>query len=319
MNLSNPIQFSIIIPVYNRPEEIQELLDSLCRQTYQDFEVVIVEDGSSVLSERICRDYMGRLNLKYFYKENSGPGLSRNYGMKKATGNYFIILDSDVIVPENYMKTVYNKLQNNDIDAYGGPDAAHKSFTPIQKAINYTMTSVWTTGGIRGASEKIEKFHPRSFNMGCSKEVLERTGGFSDMRYGEDIDFSIRIKQAGFKTRLFPEAFVYHKRRNDLKSFFKQVYHSGQARINLSQKHPQSLKLAHFFPAAFTLGLLISLILFVFGFKIPLFLYFIYGLVLIFDASYQYKSIKLGLFSALASFVMLIGYGWGFIRKSLSK
>ena len=319
MNQLNSIQFSIIVPVYNRPDEVRELLHSLCRQTYTDFEVIIVEDGSSVLSEKVCRDFMGRLDLKYHYKENSGPGLSRNYGMKKANGNYFIILDSDVIVPDNYMQTVYNALQNDTIEAYGGPDAAHKSFTSTQKAINYAMTSIWTTGGIRGTSEKVEKFHPRSFNMGCFKEVFERTGGFSAMRYGEDIDFSIRIKQAGFKTQLLSEAFVYHKRRNDLKSFFKQVYHSGQARIDLFKKHPQSLKLVHFFPAVFTLGFLISLIWFIFGFKIPLFLYFIYGLILIFDASLQYKNIKLGLFSALASFVMLLGYGWGFIKKGLSK
>ncbi len=319
MNQSNSIQFSIIVPVYNRPVEVRELLHSLCRQTYTDFEVIIVEDGSSILSEKICRDNMGRLNLKYFYKENTGPGLSRNYGMKKANGNYFIILDSDVIVLENYMEIVHNTLQNNYVDAYGGPDAAHDSFTSTQKAINYAMTSVWTTGGIRGASEKVEKFHPRSFNMGCSKEVFERTGGFSAMRYGEDIDFSIRIKQSGFKTQLLSEAFVYHKRRNDLKSFFRQVYHSGQARIDLFKKYPQSLKLAHFFPAAFTLGLFISLIWFVFGFKIPLFLYFIYGLTLFFDAGRQYKSVKLGLFSALASFIMLLGYGWGFIKKGLSK
>ena len=309
------ISFSLIIPVYNRPDEIAELLESLKKQTFKDFEVIIVEDGSSVLSEKISRDYMGILNLKYYYKENSGPGPSRNYGMQKATGNYFIILDSDIIVPENYMQTVHDTLKKNYTDAYGGPDEAAPEFTPVQKAINYAMTSWLTTGGIRGKGQKIDKFYPRSFNMGISKEVFEQTGGFSDMRYGEDIDLSIRMMKAGFKTTLMPQAFVYHKRRNDWRSFFNQVKHSGEARIHLSHLHPGTLKLLHFFPAIFTIGFILSIILLLLGFYYAFLLYTLYFIILFIDATNKYKQVYLGFLSAFASFVMLLGYGWGFLKK----
>ncbi len=316
---SKNISFSIIIPVYNRPDEIKELLNSLTRQTFTGFEVIVVDDGSSVLCEKVTRDYMGRLNVKYFYKENTGPGTTRNYGMKRAEGDYYIILDSDVIVPPGYMQIVSKRLQNQYVDAYGGPDAAMDSFTPVQKAINFAMTSVLTTGGIRGKSEKVEKFHPRSFNMGLSKEVFLKTGGFSNMRFGEDIDLSIRIMQNGFKTALFSDAFVYHKRRNNLKSFFNQVKHSGEARIDLYKKHPDSLKAVHFFPAVFTTGLGFSLILCLWHVYWPLFFYIVYFTLLLFGAFKMYKDLKLSIYSALASFVMLIGYGWGFIKAILTK
>ena len=309
------ISFSIIIPVYNRPDEIAELLESLTKQIFKDFEVIIVEDGSSVLSEKVSRNYMGLLNLKYFYKENTGPGLSRNYGMQKAGGNYFIILDSDVVLPKNYMQTVYNELTRDYTDAFGGPDAAAPDFSPIQKAINYAMTSWLTTGGIRGKGQKLDKFYPRSFNMGISKRLFQLTGGFSAMRYGEDIDLSIRMMKAGFKTKLFPKAFVYHKRRNNWRSFFNQVKHSGEARIVLSRLHPGTLKLLHFFPALFTLGLIISLLLVLFGCYFGLILYLVYFFVLVIDATRQYKQLKLSVLSAFAAFVMLSGYGWGFLRQ----
>ena len=309
------ISFSIIIPVYNRPDEIAELLESLTKQIFKDFEVIIVEDGSSVLSEKVSRNYMGLLNLKYFYKENTGPGLSRNYGMQKAGGNYFIILDSDVVLPKNYMQTVYNELTRDYTDAFGGPDAAAPDFSPIQKAINYAMTSWLTTGGIRGKGQKLDKFYPRSFNMGISKRLFQLTGGFSAMRYGEDIDLSIRMMKAGFKTKLFPKAFVYHKRRNNWRSFFNQVKHSGEARIVLSRLHPGTLKLLHFFPALFTLGLIISLLLVLFGCYFGLILYLVYFFVLVIGATRQYKQLKLSVLSAFAAFVMLTGYGWGFLRQ----
>ena len=312
---STNISFSIIVPVYNRPDEVDELLESLSKQTFKDFEVVIVEDGSSILSEKISLNYMGPLNLKYYYKENTGPGLSRNFGMQKARGNYFIILDSDVVIPENYMQIVYDTLQKEYVDAFGGPDEAASDFTPVQKAINYAMTSWLTTGGIRGKGQKIDKFYPRSFNMGISKEVFEQTDGFSPMRYGEDIDLSIRIMKAGFKTKLVPEAFVYHKRRNDWLSFFNQVKHSGEARIVLSRLHPGTLKLLHFFPTVFTLGLILSLILSFFGFYYGLLFYMLYFLTLFIDATVKYKQIYLGFLSAFASLVMLFGYGFGFLKK----
>ena len=314
MKNNNPIQFSIIVPVYNRPQETEELLASLLQQTYQDFEIIIVEDGSSVLSEKVVRNYMDKLTIKYFYKENSGPGQSRNYGMQRTSGNYFIILDSDVVVPKNYLQIVYNRLQNHFVDAFGGPDAAMDDFTPIQKAINYAMTSFFTTGGIRGKNESMEKFHPRSFNMGISKEVFDKTKGFSKLRFGEDIDFSIRIMAEGFTTALFTDAFVYHKRRNSLKQFFKQVYNSGIARINLYKRHPKSLKMVHFFPALFTIGLLVGIFSFLFISRWLLLPFLLYFFILFLDANKQYNAPKIALQSAFMSFVMLIGYGLGFIK-----
>jgi len=308
------IKFSIIIPVYNRPEEVAELLESLTRQTFKDFEVIIVEDGSSVLSEKVCRGFMDKLYLKYYYKENTGPGTSRNYGMQRASGNYFIILDSDVILPENYLQTIHKKLSENYVDAFGGPDTALPDFTPVQKAINFAMTSFLTTGGIRGKSEKVEKFHLRSFNMGISKGVFQKTGGFSKLRFGEDIDLSIRIIQQGFKTALIPEAFVYHKRRNTFKSFFKQVYNSGIARINLYKLHPNSLKPAHFFPALFTIGFFLAIISTFFRCYLPILFYFFYTLLIFISAFMQYKNIKTAFLSVLATFIMLFGYGIGFIK-----
>ena len=136
-------KFSIIIPVYNRPQEIDELLESLTKQDFSDdFEVLIIEDGSTDKSDVIVEKYTNQLNLKYYFKDNSGAGASRNFGMEKASGYYFIILDSDVIVPEQYLLEVKKALETNYTDAFGGPDAAHSSFTPLQKAINYSMTSV---------------------------------------------------------------------------------------------------------------------------------------------------------------------------------
>ncbi len=312
------ISFSIIVPVYNRPDEIVELLESLKAQTFKDFEVIVVEDGSSVLSEKVCSAYMGPLNLKYFYKENTGPGPSRNYGMQRAAGNYFIILDSDVVLPLNYMQIVHDTLRKDYTDVYGGPDEASQNFSPVQKAINYAMTSWLTTGGIRGKGDKLEKFHPRSFNMGLSKEVFEQTGGFANLRYGEDIDLSIRMMKAGFKTRLIPEAFVYHKRRNNCRSFFNQVRHSGEARIVLSRLHPGTLKPLHFFPAVFVSGFILSIVFALSGFYYGLLVYLIYFFVLVTDATIKYKKISLGFLSAFASFVMLSGYGTGFIKKLFS-
>ena len=218
------LKFSFIIPVYNRPNEVEELLESLSKQTNKNFEVVIVEDGSDLKSDAIVEKYKQQLDISYYFKENTGPGISRNYGFERAQGNYCIFLDSDCILPRHYFETVQNELANNYVDAFGGPDRAHKSFSKLQKAINYSMTSFFTTGGIRGGKKKLDKFFPRSFNMGYSREVFDKTQGFSKLRFGEDIDMSIRIIENGFHTRLIPEAYVYHKRRTNLRQFFKQVF-----------------------------------------------------------------------------------------------
>ncbi len=306
------LYLSLIVPVYNRPQEVEELLGSLLLQSNKNFEVVIVEDGSVTPCAEVVDRYADKLAISYYAKPNSGPGQSRNYGAERAKGNYFIFLDSDCVIPEGYTAAVYHSLAQQYVDAFGGPDAAHDNFTDFQKAINYSMTSVITTGGIRGGGEQLDKFFPRSFNMGYSKEVFEKTGGFGKIRFGEDIDMSIRILSNGFKTRLIKAAFVYHKRRSTFRQFFKQVHNSGIARINLNKRHPGTLKLVHALPAVFTLGVVFLLFaaLFCWWFLLPLLLFF---LVIFADASLRNKSLKIGWLSMWVSFVQLTGYGSGFI------
>ena len=305
--------FSLIIPVFNRPDEVNELLDSLTKLRCRDFEVILVEDGSQVPCDAVARSYSDRLDIHYYNKPNSGPGQSRNYGAERASGDYLIVLDSDCIVPDGYLDAVIAELNDSPADAFGGPDRAHDSFTDIQKAINYAMTSFFTTGGIRGGKKKLDKFYPRSFNMGIKADVYKALGGFSKMRFGEDIDLSIRIFKGGYKCRLFPEAWVWHKRRTDLRKFFKQVHNSGIARINLYKKYPDSLKPVHILPAVFTIGVLLLLLGTPF---IPAVssLIWLFVLIVFIDSSLQNKSVKIGALSVIASFVQLIGYGTGFLR-----
>ncbi|MBO5974222.1 MAG: glycosyltransferase [Paludibacteraceae bacterium] len=305
--------FSIIIPVYNRPNEIDELLLSLTKQTYTDFEVIVVDDGSEIVCKSVVEKYKDKFSVKYYYKKNSGPGQTRNFGSEKSAGDYLLILDSDCILPKQYLSTIFDELAENPCDAFGGPDRAHSSFSAVQKAINYSMTSFFTTGGIRGGKRKMDKFYPRSFNLGVKKSVFEKLGGFSSMRFGEDIDFSIRIFKNNYSCRLFPKSWVYHKRRTDFSKFFKQVHNSGIARINLYKRYPESLKLVHLLPTIFTLGILF---LFFISSFYPAFLVLIlfYGLLVFCDASTKEKSGKIGLLSIVASFVQLIGYGTGFLR-----
>lgn len=308
------IYFSIIIPVYNRPQELKELLDSLSVQTCKDFEVVIVEDGSQERSEEIVADYGDVLDVRYFYKENSGPGLSRNYGADRARGEYVLFLDSDCVVPEQYIAVLKQACQAKKLDAFGGPDRAHHSFTPVQKAINYSMTSFFTTGGIRGQKKSMEKFHPRSFNMGFSREVFHFTGGFGGLRFGEDIDMSIRIMEAGFNTCLLPEAYVYHKRRTSFRKFFKQVYNSGMARINLFRLHPHSLKPVHFLPSAFVVGCLMCLAAACFLSPYWILPVCLLALLFFIDSLRLNKSLEVAFLSVVASFIQLTAYGIGFIH-----
>ena len=307
------MKYSLIIPVYNRPDEVDELLESLTTQTFTDFEVIVVEDGSA----RPCRDvvekYTGRMAVRYFMKLNSGPGQTRNYGAERAEGEFLIVLDSDCILPPGYLQAVEDELLREPADAFGGPDHAHESFTNVQKAINYAMTSFFTTGGIRGGKKKMDKFYPRSFNMGIRRDVYNALGGFSKMRFGEDIDFSIRIFKNGYRCRLFPGAWVWHKRRTDMKKFFKQVHNFGIARINLYKKYPESLKLVHLLPAVFTLG--VAFLLLVSPFCIwSLSLIALFAVIIFLDSSVQNRSLAIGALSVGAAFIQLIGYGSGFLR-----
>lgn len=309
------MRYSIIVPVYNRPDEVAELLESLTQQRVGDFEVVIVEDGSDVPCKAVCDRYADRLPLHYFCKENGGPGPARNYGADRAQGEWLIILDSDVVLPPGYLAAIGEEIDREDCDAFGGPDRAHPSFTPVQKAINYAMTSFFTTGGIRGGKKKLDKFYPRSFNMGIRAAAYKALGGFSPMRFGEDIDLSTRIFKAGYRCRLFPEAWVWHKRRTDLRKFFKQVHNSGIARIHLTVRHPGTLKLVHLLPAAFTVGCIALLL----GGILSPWLWLplaAYALLVFADASIKERSLLVGVLAVAASFVQLTGYGTGFLRAA---
>ena len=319
------LHFSVIIPIYNRPEELSELLISLSNQLFdQSFEIVVVEDGSNLKSDNVVKQFDKLLDIKYFFKENSGPGDSRNYGMRKATGNYFIILDSDCILPVNYLKEVQTALQNNFTDAYGGADAAHKSFTIIQKAINYSMTSLFTTGGLRGSDKVKSKFQPRSFNMGISKKAFIQTSGFSKQHFGEDIDLTYKLWSKNFETQFIPNAFVYHKRRTSWKQFFKQTFNFGAARPVLNKMHLGSAKITYWFPSLFILGLLLAVFLFFNENNLLLNLYGVYFVVIFIDAIYKnwcegrfcIKSFLIGIYAIFATLVQFLGYGIGFLRSS---
>ncbi len=307
------MKYSFLIPVYNRPDEVDELLQSLTLQTINDFEVVVVDDGSAIPCADVVEKYAGKLDIHYYEKPNSGPGQTRNYAAQRSRGEYLIILDSDCILPSTYLQEVENELNREPADAFGGPDRAHTSFTNIQKAINYSMTSFFTTGGIRGGKKKMDKFYPRSFNMGVRSDAYRQLQGFSAMRFGEDIDFSIRIFKQGYRCRLFPDAWVYHKRRTDLKKFFKQVHNSGIARINLYKKYPESLKMVHLLPALFTIGVAFCLLgaLFTPYALLPLLLY---ALLVFVDSAIQNRNILIGLYAIAASYIQLLGYGTGFLR-----
>lgn len=307
------MNYSIIVPVYNRPDEVDELLESLTHQVFRNFEVVIVEDGSDKRCDEVCNRYKDLLPLRYYYKKNSGPGNSRNFGVDYANGDYVIILDSDVVVPPHYLSAIDEELSREQCDFFGGADAAHASFTLVQKAISYSMTSFFTTGGIRGGKKKLDKFYPRSYNMGVRRTAYQALGGFSRMRFGEDIDFSYRLIENGYKSRLFPEAWVWHKRRTDLRKFFRQVYNSGIARINLEKRHPGTMKPVHLLPMLFTLGVLLLLLLspWCLWTLTPL---LAYALIICIHSSVVNKSLRVGLLSVPAAFTQLMGYGLGFIN-----
>lgn len=327
------MRYSFVIPVYNRPNETDELLESLAQQTLRDFEVLVVEDGSQITCQQVVQKHAAQMPIKYFCKPNSGPGQTRNYGAERSQGEYLIFLDSDCVLPPGYLEAVEKELSVSPCDAFGGPDRSHPSFTPVQKAISYSMTSFFTTGGIRGGKKKLDKFYPRSFNMGISASLYRKLGGFSKMRFGEDIDLSIRIFQSGARCRLFPQAWVWHKRRTDLRKFFRQVHNSGIARINLYKKYPSSLKLVHLLPALFTLGMGFLLLMMVVGlllgllaqsarwgmigwgmFFLSLLFPVLYSLLICADSTGENHSLRVGMLSVMASFVQLIGYGTGFLR-----
>ena len=309
--------FSVIVPVFNRPDEISDLLASLASQSDSGFETVIVEDGSTIPCREQCEAYAGRLSLKYFYKDNEGRSIARNYGMDRAGGDYFIFVDSDCILPPDYIARLREALGETPADCFGGPDAAHESFTDTQKAINYSMTSFLTTGGIRGGKVHMENFTPRTFNMGFSRQVYEKVGGFREM-FSEDIDMSTRIRLAGFSVMLFPDVAVYHKRRVDFRKFWRQVHVFGMSRITLQLLYPGSMKAVHWLPALFVIGA-VAMIVWAFFWKWALVPLLIYILALWIWGMISTRSVKIGTMGVGAAMVQLCGYGTGFIRAYVWK
>lgn len=311
--------FSIIVPVYNRRDEVRDLCRSLCEQTDNDFELIIVEDGSTDSCSDIVEEFIANgLNARYFYKTNEGRSIARNYGMEHAAGRYFIFFDSDCVIPPQYISTVRQYLARHYLDCYGGPDAAHESFSDTQKAINYSMTSFLTTGGIRGGKIQLEKFVPRTFNMGFSSDVYRTEGGFREM-FSEDIDMSTRIRLAGFSIGLIHDAFVWHKRRIDMRRFLRQVYVFGMSRITLRLLYPDSLKLVHLLPAIFVVGCVLLILLGIFvspWWLLPIALYFA---AVFCGALISTHSIKISALAVPAAAIQLGGYGCGFIKAWFTK
>jgi len=306
--------FSIIIPVYNRPDEIRELLESLVKQCYKNFEVIIIEDGSEVRCDEIVTSFEKHLSIRYIFQKNTGQGFARNKGMELALGDYYVLFDSDCVIPVSYLEIVYQQIQQRALDAYGGPDQADQDFSPFQKAINYSMTSLFTTGGIRGKLKDPGKYQARGFNMGISKRAFQATGGFIDPNKAEDIELSIRLKKMGFKLELIKEAFVYHKRRNTFSSFLKQSYSFGRNRVNVSRFHPEAVQLVHFLPLFFLLGVLSIPLLYIFNPNLYLFaltVLLLWCAVVILDSTIKNHSLYIGLISLPVAVGQLFSYGLG--------
>ena len=312
------MKFSIIVPVYNRIDEVADLLESLSRQTVNNFELVLVEDGSTQPCKDVVKLYEGKFPIQYYYKENEGRSIARNYGMERAEGDYFIFFDSDCVVPEDYFEKLQAQYEAMPVDCFGGPDAAHDSFSTTQKAINYSMTSFLTTGGIRGGKISLEKFTPRTFNMGFARRVYEKVGGFREM-FSEDIDMSTRIRNAGFSISLYPDQYVYHKRRVDFKKFFRQVYVFGMSRITLKLLYPGSMKAVHFLPAMFVLGSIALILLSIFVSPYWILPLVAYLLAIFIAALFATKSFVIALKAVSASIIQLSGYGLGFIKAYVTK
>jgi glycosyltransferase involved in cell wall biosynthesis len=308
------LRFSVIIPVYNRPDEVKELLESLSKQTLVNFETIVVEDGSTLDCKKIVEEFESKITIYYYFKQNEGRSIARNFGIEKANTNYYVIFDSDCIIPENYFSIVTNFLNVQNLDCYGGPDKALESFTPTQKSISYAMTSFLTTGGMRGRSQNFTKFYPRSFNMGFSKQVFETTKGFLNIPLAEDIDLSMRIVAAGFSTGLISDAFVYHKRRTSLKQFYRQLNRFGIGRIDIALRHHGSLKVIHFFPLGFVVFTIFSILLAFFVDALLLLPLMVYSLAVLLDAFKTYQSLRIAFLSVVAVFIQMFAYGLGFAK-----
>lgn len=310
--------FSVIVPVYNRCDEVDDLLKSLAAQSCKDFEVMIVEDGSTQPCREVVEKWAGKVDAHYYYKDNEGRSIARNYGIERASGSYFVFFDSDCVIPPHYFARLSSALKQHYVPCFGGPDAASSDFTLVQKAISFSMTAFLTTGGIRGGKVQLEKFVPRSFNMGYSRQVWEKVGGFREM-FSEDIDMSTRIRKAGFSIALIRDAYVYHKRRVNMRLFCRQVYVFGMSRITLYLLYPESLKLVHWLPAVFVMGVAAMALLTVFVhwmWILPLVAY----LLAVFACAWaETKRLKIAALAIAASVIQLGGYGCGFLKAFFTK
>lgn len=307
------MKYSVIVPVYNRIGEVSDLLRSLAAQTARNFEVIIVEDGSTEPCRSVAEAYAPVLDIKYFFKENEGRSIARNYGMDHATGDYFIFFDSDCVIPADYFEKLNRMEIETPADCFGGPDAADASFTTTQKAINHAMTSFLTTGGIRGGKISLEKFTPRTFNMGFSRQVYQSVRGFSEM-FSEDIDMSTRIRKADFSIALYPDLPVYHKRRVDFRKFLRQVYVFGMSRITLKLLYPDSLKAVHCLPAVFVVGVAAMILLAIVWSPWWLLPLGVYLLAIFISALVSTRSAVIACKAVPASLIQLGGYGCGFLK-----
>ncbi len=313
-------KYSVIIPVFNRPEEMEELLKSLMEQTVKNFEIIVVEDGSTVKSQSIVEKYSQKISIQYFFKTNSGPGPSRNFGFERAKGEYFVVFDSDCILPSSYFESIERSLSITHLDAWGGPDRGHKNFTSLQRAMAHTMSSFLTTGGIRGAKKIIGNYQPRSFNMGISKETFLKTGGFRFDRFAEDIELSIRMKKLGLKVELIPEAYVFHKRRATLSQFFRQVSNFGKGRAQVGESHPGEIKLVHWFPSLFLIGLFLTPFLFFLNKWTGLTIvvgYALYFILIALEGFFKTKSTMVSILIIPSAFIQMAGYGSGFLSHKI--
>ncbi len=314
------MRFSLIAPTFGRPDEVTEFLESLLEQNHSSFEVIISDGTPKDTLRPELKRFEGneKYPLTIHYEEFLPVSAARNDGAKLAKGEYYIFLDSDCIIPSEYLNHIEAYIEKHNPDIFGGPDAAHADFTVLQKAISYSMTSMLTTGGIRGKKSHVGTYHPRGFNMGMKREAFEAVNGYSTFRCGEDIELSIRLIKAGYKTALIEDAHVFHKRRTSVKQFFKQVFRFGAARVNIWKLHPEELKITHLFPLAFSAYFVLSLIALIFPWvRIGAGLMILYLLLVFVDSTVQNKSVVVGAKSVQTTIVMHLGYGWGFLKNFL--
>jgi len=323
-------KYSIIIPCFNRADEVAELLESISQLKFDpaQFEIIISDDGSTDNTKKLVEQNKSKLqcDLIYLTQNNSGPGAARNHAMENANGDFFIFIDSDVTLSADWLFHIDLTLVEKKADAFGGPDSYREDFSPFLKAVNYSMTSFITTGGLRGKKgKKLARFYPRSFNMGLSRELWKKIGGFGSLRHGQDIEFSHRIIESGAQVIFIDQAVVYHKRRTNLRRFYKQVFNWGVARINLYKINKKMLEPLHSIPAVLTfvavtllvLSLIFDLIktIVLWGFSAGI-LILIYSMI---DSIRIYKSIKPALWLPLVMPAQVLGYGFGFIYNAVRR